>query len=420
MNTKLFAAILVGICSLAGCGGESTTSGQAPQGSMFLATTVTVSGATFPGVRNNYVITKTASGYAIKDATGADGTTNITSGQQLKFADVTVNLGIVAKSQSISAADLKLLIELYIAFFNRVPDADGLSYWIDQYKAGVALNKIADSFYEAAIQYTSLTGYSATMSDADFVKLIYKNVLGRSGATAPPEGDIQYWAGNLARGSETKGSLITAMLSSAHAYMNDVTWGWVAQLLNNKYSVGNYFAVQQGLGYNTPEDSIIKGMAISAAITPTSTAAALKLINITDTTSNWAPSPSLGLANFKSCPISSLIQTNEFYQCMIGTMNGVTSFGAAPCTFTVASNGRLTLLSGSTTVGVDYPYPRSVPSQYLKSIVTNSDTFLMLILTGQGAVSFKINVTSPAWAALGVGSAGVEVNAGSLSCKFSF
>ena len=61
----------------------------------------------------------------------------------LKFSDKTINLHIGEKAQSISANELRDLLDLYIAFFNRVPDADGLAYWIDQYKAGMSLENIS-------------------------------------------------------------------------------------------------------------------------------------------------------------------------------------------------------------------------------------------------------------------------------------
>ena len=57
-------------------------------------------------------------------------------------------------------------------------------------------------------------------------------------------------------------------------------WGWVADLLDNKIYVANTFAIDWGLNYNTPEDSIANGMAIAAAITPTDTSAAIDLIGI--------------------------------------------------------------------------------------------------------------------------------------------
>ena len=109
--------------------------------------------------------------------------------------------------------------------------------------------------------------------------MIYKNVLGRSeGADA---GGLVYWTDKLANGTESHGSLVTTILSSAHSFKGDTTWGWVADLLDNKLTVAKTFAVDWGLNYNTAAESISQGMAIAAAVTPTDTSAAIALIGVT-------------------------------------------------------------------------------------------------------------------------------------------
>lgn len=236
---------------------------------------------TFSGPRDNYTVLKTATGFAVTEKLNIKTTTMVSATDVLKFSDKTINLHIGEKAQSISANELRDLLDLYIAFFNRVPDADGLAYWIDQYKAGMSLENISQSFYAAAQVYSAQTGYTANMTNADFVRLIYKNVLGRTGAYAPPEADVQYWASNLQKGT-TRGSLVSTMLVSARSFTNDATWGWVPTLLNNKVELGKYFAVQQGINYATPEESISKTMAIVAAISATDTSTAKSLIGVSD------------------------------------------------------------------------------------------------------------------------------------------
>jgi hypothetical protein len=167
-----------------------------------------------------------------------------------------------------------------VALFNRVPDADGMSYWLDQIKAGQTFNQIAESFYNAGVSYSQLTGFSNSMSNADFINVIYKNVLGRKdGADA---GGLSYWEGELLRGDATRPSLVSQILSSAHTYKGNTTWGWVADLLDNKITVAKKFSIDMGLNYNTPEESISKGMAIASAITPTDTTAAVTLIGVSE------------------------------------------------------------------------------------------------------------------------------------------
>jgi len=126
------------------------------------------------------------------------------------------------------------------------------------------------------------------MSHADFVRVIYANALGRSGVSAPPEADVDYWAGHLAQGTSTRGTLISTMLISAHSFKGDATWGWVPDLLDHKIAVATYFAITQGLNYNTPEESIVKGMAIAGAVKPDGTPDLPGLTGFTDVGFNLA------------------------------------------------------------------------------------------------------------------------------------
>ena len=264
---------------LTACGGGGN-SGLTDARSSPAAVSVAADTVTFSGPRANYFITRTSTGLSVTDKVGSDGTTSIAAGvRTLAFSDASVNLGIADKAQAMSPADLKSLIELYIAYFNRVPDANGLSYWIDQFNAGQTLEQIGQSFYTAALQYSSLTGFSATMSDSAFVALIYKNVLARS---TPDQQGLDYWTTSLANGSQTRGTLIRSILSAAHGFKGDAGFGYVADLLDNKYTVASYVTVQQGLSYNSASDSIAKGMAIAAAVTSTDTSAATKVTGISD------------------------------------------------------------------------------------------------------------------------------------------
>lgn len=237
---------------------------------------VGTSSISFNGPRSNYTITSTPSGLSVVDNIGSDGTTLVTSAiKSLLFKDISINLEISSKSASISAKDLSNLIELYIAYFNRVPDANGLAYWIDRMKAGMTLDQVGESFYTAALLYPNETGYSASMSNAAFVTLIYKNVLGRPN---PDQQGLDYWTNSLATGATTRGTLVRTMLNSAHTFSGDATYGWVANLLDNKNTVSREFAVTQGISYISDSDSISKGMAIAATVTPSDTSVAKGLI----------------------------------------------------------------------------------------------------------------------------------------------
>lgn len=297
---------------LVACGGSVDGSGNSSMRPAPMAATPVI--PTFNGNRTNYTITRTAAGFTVTDNVGSGGTATVNGVGSIRFADMSVNLLIGDKANTLSATDLKSLMDLYVAFFNRVPDADGLSYWIDQFKAGMTLDQIAQSFYSAALQYSAQTGYSSSMTNDDFVKLIYKNVLGRSGATAPPDVDVQYWASELSKG-RSKGSMISVMLNAARSFASDPTWGWVTTLLDNKAAVATYFATEQGLNYNTPEESITKTMGIVAAITSSSIAAAKALIAVSDINFNLTlPASGSGSGSYSDCYNSALYTTGNNYQ----------------------------------------------------------------------------------------------------------
>lgn len=259
---------------------------------------------TFAGKRGDYTLLQTPSGYSIKEIAGGGKEVLISSVTQLSFDDYLINLEIGKLSRTITASDLQLLIELYIAFFNRIPEADGLAYWITQLKSGQTIEQIAEHFYRAALVYSDLTGYHADMNHSDFVRLVYKNVLARTGAYAPPDADVAYWANSLQNGQSSRGHLVRAMLTSAHTFQDDATWGWVARLLNHKLAVANYFAVQHGLNLKTPEESISKTTAIANAVTSEHFLDAMKIINVDDKWFNLSITTTVppGFEGIPACP----------------------------------------------------------------------------------------------------------------------
>lgn len=257
--------------SISGGGGNDTLTGGAGNDI-----------AVYAGNRTSYATSSASSGhYAIVDKIGSSGTDSLINFDSIRYTDGMQNLNIITDAASISAPQLSSLMELYIAYFNRMPEASGLDYWIKQIAAGQSLEQIGSSFYSAATlpAYASLTGYSGTMSNAEFVTKVYQNVLGRS---TPDQEGLNYWATSLANETQTRGSLIKTMLESAHTFKGDSTYGWVADLLDNKVSVGEYNAVAAAVDYLTPQEAISKGMDIARLITATDTSAAINLIGLAD------------------------------------------------------------------------------------------------------------------------------------------
>ncbi len=209
-----------------------------------------------------------------------DGLDTLQEVEFLRFSDMNVDLTIGARSKLISAASLKTLEELYVGFFNRIPEAQGLGYWIDRMAGGLTLAGVANQFYDAGVQFGV---FSADMTDAQFVAAAYANVLARpaGGPTAPSQADIDFWVARLVSGAYTEGTMVLAMINDVHNWFeNDATWGFVARLLNNKAAVSNYYAVEQGLSKNVQADNVTYGAEIAALITPTGINDAIQFIGV--------------------------------------------------------------------------------------------------------------------------------------------
>jgi len=239
--------------------------------------------AVYSGPVNQYTVRNGGSYFSVTDSVlNRDGADNLINFEHALFLDRSINLTMQSQAAKVSLSQLNALVELYVAYFNRVPEAGGLSYWIDQLVGGSSLSSISSQFYTAGIQYSSVSGYSADMTNADFIKIVYSNVLGRTGSNAPNTSEISYWDNAITAGPATRDTLIQAMLTAAHTYANDPTWNWVTHLLDNKVTVGVAHAVTLGVDYNTSADAITQTVAISHAVTATDTTAAINLIGLSN------------------------------------------------------------------------------------------------------------------------------------------
>ncbi len=84
------------------------------------------------------------------------------------------------------------ITRLYLAVFDRAPDSDGETYWVDQYVNGVGLPRIAEEFMVSE----EWQRHIGTLSDAEFIALLYGNVLDRT----PDRDGEQYWLDQSATG----------------------------------------------------------------------------------------------------------------------------------------------------------------------------------------------------------------------------
>ena len=236
----------------------------------------------YSGALSGYTVTKVGTGYQVRDlTTGRDGTDTVSNVESLRFSNVSIDLTMLAEAAKISDPALKILLELYVGFFNRIPEAAGIKYWINELAATGDFTAIANRFYDAGVQFSSLTGYSTSMTNDAFVRTLYANVLGRSGSNAPPAEDVAYWSNRIVSGELSRGAVALQMIADTHqSFTNHPQFGYVASLLDNKATTAYIFAVGLGLSYLSDSENISRGMQIAAAVTPTSVDAAINLIGV--------------------------------------------------------------------------------------------------------------------------------------------
>jgi hypothetical protein len=130
-----------------------------------------------------------------------------------------------------TASDLQ---QLYVGYFGRAADQEGLNFWLEAINnGGLSLDNVHASFVQS-VEYAALYD---SLSNSDLVTQVYLNVLGRA---VEAEG-LAFWAGALDAGTITQDQLIEGLLSGLSA--ND------ALIVQNKVTVANYYTTQVGAAY---------------------------------------------------------------------------------------------------------------------------------------------------------------------------
>lgn len=173
--------------------------------------------------------------------------------QDIQFADQTLKTEWFTKASllhSVNPSEFSVLSELYLAYFNRAPDAVGLDYWAsnayDYISNGMsepAANKaIANNFAlspESKAIYGTVNQNSSVSELTNFVNKVYENVLNR----VPDAEGLGYWVNNLQTGKSTPGGFITDIVYAVNSQSGTADKIY----LSNKAAVGEHFGVEVGL-----------------------------------------------------------------------------------------------------------------------------------------------------------------------------
>ena len=144
------------------------------------------------------------------------------------------NLAKVADATGLSQADFNSLIELYVANFDRAPDAVGLNFWGSARANGLSLEEIASLFNDAP---ETQAIYPPGTSNQIFAETVYNNVLGRD----PDADGLSFWVGQLDDGNVSRDQFILNVLRGVKPGSADRAH------LDDKVDIGAYFAVHKGM-----------------------------------------------------------------------------------------------------------------------------------------------------------------------------
>jgi|TARA_B110000967_G_C18861133_1_gene550003 hypothetical protein len=176
----------------------------------------------------------------VLDRVGAGGTDTLSNTERLEFTDATLDMNAFSSLTQLSNNQFKALAEMYVAYFNRAPDAEGLFYWADKLAEGHTMDQIAERFFdqnETRAIYTDPTNTDA------FVTAVYANVLGRT----PDDSGFAFWKARLAEGDVTQGAFVLKIIDGAKNGGGPSD----AAYLSDKTDLGIYYSAIKGLSDST-------------------------------------------------------------------------------------------------------------------------------------------------------------------------
>ncbi|MEM9969008.1 MAG: DUF4214 domain-containing protein [Pseudomonadota bacterium] len=173
----------------------------------------------------------------VLDRDGQGGTDRLANDVEvLRFADRSLDTNDFSGLLNLSADDFISLTEVYVAYFNRAADAEGLYFWADALAEGTDLEGIAELFFE---QVETRALYTDPNDTNAFVTAVYDNVLGRT----PDQSGFEFWQGVLARGEVSQGRFVLEVIKGAKAGDNSSDVDYLA----TKANLGLRYAAIEGL-----------------------------------------------------------------------------------------------------------------------------------------------------------------------------
>jgi hypothetical protein len=168
----------------------------------------------------------------VDDRNGQWGRDILVGVEVLVFSDRTLNMDNFSSLTQLNDAQFSDLAKVYVAYYNRAADAEGLYFWADKLAEGMDMATIASYFSQSA---EAKALYPNTADTSAFVTAVYANVLGRT----PDQAGFDFWTTNLNNGTMQPATFVLSIIGGAQG--PDITY------LSNKADLGVYFAAIKGM-----------------------------------------------------------------------------------------------------------------------------------------------------------------------------
>lgn len=174
--------------------------------------------AKMTGMRSSYSLEQQGSQRIVVDqVAGRDGTDTLISIERLMFSDGTLAFDTVGAAGQ--------AFRLYKAALGRTGETTGLNHHVKLLDAGLKLNDMASAFI-ASTEFQQAFGVA--LSNSDFIKLVYRNALGREAEAA----GLANWESGLTSGGLTRAGIVSGIAESQEAL------GFVNAEINNGIWLG--------------------------------------------------------------------------------------------------------------------------------------------------------------------------------------
>ena len=115
-------------------------------------------------------------------------------------------MGTSSNPEFVGTSDVAQVARLYVAAFDRLPDADGLQSWVQAMQGGLTQTQVATDFLGTPEGVAKFGGGSVQ----HFVTAVYTNVLGR----APDAAGSAFWANAIISGQISVGGVLASFANS--------------------------------------------------------------------------------------------------------------------------------------------------------------------------------------------------------------